>query len=424
MSQFIDRRLNSKHKSAVNRQRFLQRFKEQIKKAVTEAANKRSITDIDRGEKIRVPSKDINEPRLRHGTGGQWESVHAGNKDFITGDHIKRVSDEASEKSSQASDTGSGWDEFAFDISREEFLALFFDDMALPNLIKTQITALPSYKLIRAGFTQQGTPTNISILRSLKMAHSRRMALGGAYKEQLRLAEKELANELQINPENENSKEVQELKRKIASLKQYIEKIPFIDPFDLRYRNRIQQPQLNTQAVMFCLMDVSGSMDEKKKEIAKRFFILLYLFLTRNYEKIELVFIRHHTTAKAVDEQEFFYSRETGGTVVSSALELMYEIVRKHYPTTDWNIYAAQASDGDNWSADSPYCQEILSKNLLPLMQYFAYVEIMPRYHQSLWEAYTLLKEHFSNFAMQTINDLTDIYPVLRELFQKNSARE
>ena len=104
---------------------------------------------------------------------------------------------------------------------------------------------------------------------------------------------------------------------------------------------------------MFCLMDVSGSMDEERKDIAKRFFILLYLFLTRNYERIEVVFIRHHTIAKEVDEDEFFHSRESGGTVVSSALKLMQEIIRERYPLTEWNIYAAQASDGDNWDDDS-----------------------------------------------------------------------
>src|SRR3989338_6106597 len=129
---------------------------------------------------------------------------------------------------------------------------------------------------------------------------------------------------------------------------------------------------------MFCVMDVSGSMDEAKKEIAKRFFILLYLFLTKNYETIELVFIRHHTTAKEVNEKEFFYSRETGGTVVSSALELMRDIILYRYSSADWNIYGAQASDGDNWNNDSPRCADILMRDIMPYVQYFAYVEIMP----------------------------------------------
>ena len=163
-------------------------------------------------------------------------------------------------------------------------------------------------------------------------------------------------------------------------------------------------------------------MDEPKKDIAKRFFILLYLFLTKNYEKIELVFIRHHTSAKEVNEHDFFYSRETGGTVVSSALELLYKTIEARYPTNAWNIYVAQASDGDNWNADSPYCLELLKEKIMPLLQYYAYIEIMPRHHQSLWEVYLQVKALYSNFAMENIDNVTDIYPVFRELFKRKTV--
>ena len=108
--------------------------------------------------------------------------------------------------------------------------------------------------------------------------------------------------------------------------------MPFIDSFDLRYNNHVRIAQPTTQAVMFCLMDISGSMDEQKKNIAKRFFTLLYLFLTRTYEHIDVVFIRHHTVAEEVDEENFFHSRETGGTVVSSALKLMRKVIDARYP--------------------------------------------------------------------------------------------
>ncbi|MGI9336011.1 MAG: YeaH/YhbH family protein, partial [Gammaproteobacteria bacterium] len=198
--------------------------------------------------------------------------------------------------------------------------------------------------------------------------------------------------------------------------------IPFIDTFDLRFNNRIQQPKPTTQAVMFCLMDVSGSMDEQRKELAKRFFILLYLFLTRSYERIDVVFIRHHVFAKEVEEEEFFYARETGGTVVSSALKLMSEICTDRYPTADWNIYAAQASDGENWGDDSSVCRELLLEELMPRVQYFAYVEITPDSHQGLWEEYEQVAEACPHFAMQEIRGLSDIYPVFRRLLAKRAA--
>lgn len=161
------------------------------------------------------------------------------------------------------------------------------------------------------------------------------------------------------------------LKEEIAELRKKIESVPFIDTFDLRYKNYEKRPIPSSQAVMFCLMDVSGSMDQATKDIAKRFYVLLYLFLNRTYENVDVVFIRHHTQAKEVDEHEFFYSQETGGTIVSSALKLMDEIVAERYPSNEWNIYAAQASDGDNWADDSravKNCLEQTTANLSVLL--------------------------------------------------------
>ena len=174
---------------------------------------------------------------------------------------------------------------------------------------------------------------------------------------------------------------------------------------------------------MFCIMDVSGSMDQSTKDIAKRFFMLLYLFLQRNYEKTEVVFIRHHTSAKEVDEEEFFYSRETGGTIVSSALKLTDEIIEQRYSPNHWNIYAAQASDGDNWNDDSTICHKILRERLMPKLQYFSYIEITARDHQALWESYEKVAEEFEDtFAMRQLQDAADIYPVFRQLFKKKVA--
>ena len=215
----------------------------------------------------------------------------------------------------------------------------------------------------------------------------------------------------------------EKLEEEIARLKANVRRIPFIDEIDLRYRQHLKKPQPATSAVMFCLMDVSGSMTQMHKDIAKRFFILLYLFLKKNYKKIEVVFIRHHTSAKEVDEEEFFYSRETGGTIVSSALKLMHKIIESRYSPAEWNIYAAQASDGDNWNDDSPVCGKILADSILPLVQYFAYVEITPQDHQMLWYEYEKIQEQFpQSFALQQIADPGEIYPVFRQLFERKAA--
>jgi len=422
VTQIIDRRLNGKNKSAVNRQRFLRRFREQIRKSVSDAISQRSIKDIDKGEKVNIPTRDTNEPIFSHGPGGRREVVQPGNTDFVAGDKVPRPPSGggAGSGKGKASNSGEGEDDFVFQLSREEFLEFFFEDLALPDLVKTQLATISEHKMVRAGYTTSGIPTNINVIRSMKGALARRMALRAPYQEKLKKTEAEYEELKQLHAEDHPK--LMELKEEIHRLRTKINAIPFIDTFDLRYNNRIKEPSPTTRAVMFCLMDVSGSMNEERKDIAKRFFILLYLFLTRTYKNIDVVFIRHHTTAKEVDEQEFFYSRETGGTVVSSALDLMYEIISERYPTSDWNIYAAQASDGDNWEGDSPACREILVNKIMPCLQYYAYVEITAYEHQSLWREYEKVKEFFPNFAIQDIAGLTSIYPVFRELFKKHAA--
>jgi len=426
MVRIVDRRYDSKKKSAVNRQRFLARYRGQIRKAVAEAISKRGIRDLDSGERIGIPAKDISEPQFGLGPGGVRQRVHPGNDQFSTGDSIQRPQGGSGQGGSQASEDGEGLDEFVFSISRDEFLNIFFDELELPNLVKTQLARIDEYKRVRAGYTQAGIPANISVVRSMRGAAGRRVAFGGPHLKRIHQLEAEIAELLAADPDEADEathRAISERRDEIAHLRGKIERIPFIDTFDLRYANRIKQPRPSTQAVMFCLMDVSGSMDEEKKQTAKRFFMLLYLFLTRTYDHIEVVFIRHHTQAEEVDEDAFFQSRETGGTIVSSALELMHQIICQRYGTATWNIYGAQASDGDNWDSDSPRCREILSTQLLPLVQFFAYVEITAGEPQNLWREYERLADsHKERFAIQHIESVRDIYPVFRELFRKRLA--
>lgn len=422
MSYVIDRRLNGKNKSTVNRQRFLRRYKSHIKKAVEEAVGRRSITDVDGGEQISIPGRDIDEPIFHHGQGGRNTGVHPGNREFSTGDRIARPDGGGGgQGSGQAGDGGEGIDEFVFQITQDEFLDFMFEDLALPNLVKRHLTGTDTFKPVRAGISQQGNPSRINIVRSMRASHARRIALSGGSRRRLREALSEL--ELLRQQQPDNLADQKALQEEIKELQKRIDRIPFLDTFDLRYNLITKQPNPSSKAVMFCLMDVSGSMTQATKDLAKRFYILLYLFLRRNYERIEVVFIRHHTSAKEVDEEEFFYSRETGGTIVSSALRLMQDIVDERYDPGEWNIYCAQASDGDNWNDDSPICRDLLIQQIMPAMQYYCYVEITPREHQALWYEYEQVTEAFSDsFAQQQIVDAGDIYPVFRKLFQKRMA--
>ncbi len=422
MHYIIDRRLNSKKKSTVNRQRFLRRYRDHIKRAVSDAVDKRSITDMDKGEKISIPTRDINEPVFQHGKGGYNTRVLPGNDQFSSGDHIPRPPGGGGQGSGGkgASDSGEGMDEFVFQITQEEFLEFMFEDLELPNLLKRQLTGIDDFEVRRAGISNEGSPGKVNIIRSLRSANSRRIALTGKKKRKLRELKADL---LKLEEENGDESTIQALKTEILTLEGKIKRVPWLDDFDLKYNLHVKHPIPHSRAVMFCIMDVSGSMDQNTKDIAKRFFLLLYLFLQRNYEHTEVVFIRHHTSAKEVNEEEFFYSRETGGTIVSSALNLMDEILQERYPPSQWNIYGAQASDGDNWNDDSTVCYKVLTEKILQKLQYFSYVEITSRDHQALWYAYEKVVQDFpESFAMKQLVDASDIYPVFRQLFQKKPA--
>lgn len=335
MTYFIDRRPNAKHKSAVNRQRFLERYRKHIKRSVEEAVNRRSITDMERGEKISIPAKDISEPVFQHGSGGARSIVAPGNKEYVAGDKIRRPSGQGGGSGAGeggASNQGEGIDEFAFTLSREEFLEFVFDGLELPHLQRKPLKSLEEVKMVRAGLSRDGVPSRISITRSMREAYARRIAMRAPIKRALKEAIEALDAEERKDPVLRNPTRITELKAEIERLEKRIAGVPFIDTYDLRYHQLSAQPQPSNQAVMFCVMDVSGSMTQNHKDIAKRFFLLLYLFLEKHYEKVELVFVRHHTAAREVNEEEFFYSRETGGTIVSSALNLVNKIIEKRYP--------------------------------------------------------------------------------------------
>ncbi|NRA55746.1 MAG: YeaH/YhbH family protein [Gammaproteobacteria bacterium] len=419
MANFIDRRLNGKNKSSVNRQRFIRRYKKQIQQSVSDAATSREVTDVTSGESISIPTKDLGEPFFHQGQGGIKERVLPGNDQYQAGDQIARPKGGQGQGggSGEASDSGEGADEFQFNISKDEYLDLLFEDLELPNLQKNKINDILEQKRVRSGFSTVGLPNNINIVRSLRKSLARRIAMTGSERREIRALEQRISHLLALSPPP--TTEIEQLETDIEQLKKRLQRVPFIDDFDLMFNNYAKEFVPSSRAVMFCIMDVSGSMDQATKDIAKRFYILLYLFLSRRYKTIEVIYIRHHTQAKEVDEHEFFYSQETGGTIVSSALKLMHEIQQSRYPQDQWNVYAAQASDGDNWADDTPLCHQILSQKILPIARHFSYIEITNRSHQSLWQQYQRLADTYPQFAIKHITQISDIYPIFRELFQK-----
>jgi uncharacterized sporulation protein YeaH/YhbH (DUF444 family) len=422
----IDRRLNPGGKSFANRQRFLRRARAQVRKAVREASSSRSIKDAGKGGEVSIPSGGVHEPHLRRsGQGGVRDYVLPGNKKYIEGDSIARPQQGGGGQGSQASDSGEGEDEFRFALTDEEYLDLYLEDLELPDLAKRQVTGATSVLWRQAGYSVSGPPSRLSVPRTLRHSMSRRIALKRPKAGEINALREEIEK---LEREGGQFEALVEKRKQLEHIIQRSKRIPYIDPVDVRYRRLESNPKPIAKAVMFCLMDVSGSMNEHMKDLAKRFYSLLYLFLNRRYEHVDVVFIRHTHEASEVDEQTFFYSRETGGTVVSTALFKMAEIIRDRYPVDQWNIYAAQASDGDNTSSDNAVVLAQLRDAILPICQYYAYVEVgmddedehpgAGEPSTNLWRAYRRVAVD-APFAMRKVKHRRDIYPVFRELFAR-----
>lgn len=427
----VDRRLNPSGKNLANRQRFMRRAKSQIRKAVHESSASRSIKDADAGGEVVLPAQGVHEPSFRRSSnGGIRDHLLPGNKEYIAGDTIARPPSGGGGSGSEGSPDGEGEDDFRFALSRDEFVDLFLEDLELPDLAKRRVVNTDAVVFHRAGYSVTGSPANLALNRTVRNSLSRRIALHRPKPEELQALRDEIAALDGPGDEPRRLALEEELARKLRRTGL----IPYIDPLDVRYRRFEAMPKPVAQAVMFCLMDVSGSMTEHMKDLAKRFYVLLYIFLRRRYKNVEVVFIRHTHQASEVDEETFFNSPETGGTVVSTALEEMQRVVDDRYSPDNWNIYAAQASDGDNTASDNDKTAALLTKVILPACQYYAYLEVgrdsehfppgFIRRDSDLWQTYSSIIRNGAPMAMRKVGHRRDIYPVFRELFAKKQGAE
>lgn len=428
MPNFIDRRLNPKDKSIGNRHRFLKRAQEELRRAVKEQIQSGKIADVEGAHTVPMPSRDTSEPTFQHSArNGEREYILPGNKDFMPGDRITKPSGGGA--SSSKPGKGDGDDDFQFVLSREEVLDLFFEDLELPDMVKLSLKEAVTFKPRRAGFSTAGAPTNINVGQTMRNSFGRRIALRRPRQSEFEALIAEITA-LEAEPDTpERLERLIQLRQAKEQFERRRRLIAYVDPVDIRYNRFEQQALPNANAVMFCLMDVSSSMGEREKDLAKRFFVLLHLFLKRRYNRIDIVFIRHTHEAREVDEETFFYSTQSGGTIVSTALEEMIHVIHERYPAQEWNIYAAQASDGDNMAGDSDRCATLLLNDVLKLCQYYAYIEIIDERETeifgatengtSLWRAYRTVGVQRPNFQMARIAKPADIYPVFRQLFSK-----
>jgi uncharacterized sporulation protein YeaH/YhbH (DUF444 family) len=421
----IDRRPNPRGKSLANRRRLLKRTRAVLARAAREAVDDGKLGDIGKDETVSIPADTLHEPSFHSVfSAGRRSIVLPGNREFSPGDQLPRPpgGGQGAGGGSKAG-LGSSEDVFRFVLTRDEFLDLFFEDLELPDLVKRQIVDTETSTPVRSGLSTDGPPPMLDITRTMRRSMARRIGLQRPKPAALQTLQEEIAA---LQASGEDPERLAQLLAHEAATQRRMTLIPWIDPIDLRYRRFTQMKKPSARAVMFCLMDVSGSMTEAMKDLAKRFFLLLHVFLERRYRQVELVFIRHTDNAEEVEEETFFTDPRTGGTIISSALAEFVRIQRLRYPAESWNIYVAQASDGDNYSDDTVRVTTILESEVLPFVQYFAYIEVASGMvisgESDIWRNYRVIAQRFPQLVLRRVRERREIFPVFRELFAKRPA--
>ncbi|NDC58430.1 MAG: DUF444 family protein, partial [Alphaproteobacteria bacterium] len=294
----IDRRLNPGGKSLSNRQRFLRRARALVRQAVRSGTATRSIKDVEQGGEVTISADGVREPTMRRShEGGVRDYVLPGNREYVEGDGIERPEGQGGGSGGAGGD-GDGIDEFRFVLSAEEFLDLFLEDLELPDLAKRKLAGGAVQTFRRAGFSVTGSPSSLDVPRTMRNAMARRLALKRPTRDTVEALAADIA---ELQAQDPSAEDLPRMRAELAALSLKLRAIPYIDPIDVRYRRLEPTPKPIAQAVMFCLMDVSGSMTEHMKDLAKRFYSLLYIFLKRRYPRVEVVFIRHTHHAEEVD---------------------------------------------------------------------------------------------------------------------------
>jgi sporulation protein YhbH len=384
---------------AGDRARHRLKVRESIRENIADIIAEESIIGQDREKVIKVPIRGIREYRFVYGD--NTPSVAQGTGESQTGQVVGKVRAKSREGEEKAGDQP-GADYYETDVTLEELIDIMFEDLELPDLERKALRQIDAMRFVkRKGYRAVGIRVRLDKRRSVRERLRRKVATNR------RRAADALAA-AQATPEP------------VAA----DERFPFHQE-DLVYRHMVTDVKKESNAVVLCLMDTSGSMDTMKKYLARSFFFLLYQFICTKYQNVEIVFIAHHTEAKEVSEAEFFHKGESGGTFISSAYLKALEIIQERYHPSLWNIYAFHCSDGDNFDSDNPAALRA-AKELAAVCNLFGYGEIKPlgsRYYESsMLNIFRRLDA--DNFQTVLIERKEDIWPSFKAFLAKDRALE
>jgi uncharacterized sporulation protein YeaH/YhbH (DUF444 family) len=442
---FVDRRSTGRGKSLNNRQKLLDRIKESIRGAKPDDIGAQGVTGGTSTGKslvnpVSIARHALHEPTFHYAPHtGKRDIVLPGNDKWLRGDEFP-VDDGSGDGQGDGPGAGpgeDGEDDFIINISRNEFFDVFFEDCELPDLQETAEKELPEAVWKPAGFQKEGNAAQLSVIRSYRNSIGRRRALTVDSRTELEQLEDELKvvdAELAVNPINASANaRYKAIVARIDELRTKMGVVPLFEKVDLRYRKSEKIQVKSADAVLLMMMDISGSMDEDKKTIARKFFSLQYAFIKRRYPNTDLVFIAHTDSPEEMTEEEFFTTRKSGGTIVSTALALANSILGGRYDSDQTNIYLSYASDGDNWEVDnSKVLDELESKGLLAKLRHAVYAQVGQSFASSytyatssstLWNVMSSVAKGNPKLHAIKIDDQEAVFPKFKEIYTKKVAK-
>jgi hypothetical protein len=379
-------------RSAGDRLRHREKVRESIRDNIADIVAEESIIGKSRDKIIKVPIRGVREYRFVYGENapgvGQGEGETQPGQVVGKGQKEGPGGDKAGDKPGQ--------DYYETDVTLEELVDIMFEDLELPDLERRALRQIPAERTAkRKGYRQVGIRVRLDKRRTARERVKRILAT----KRHARLEDTPVEAEV-------------EERRK-----------PFHTE-DLTYRHVVSDVRNESNAVVICIMDTSGSMDTMKKYLARSYFFLLYQFIATKYRSVEIVFIAHHTEAREVTEEEFFHKAESGGTFISSGYVKALEIIEERYHPSLWNVYVFHCSDGDNFDSDNPAALRT-AKQLAEVSNLFGYGEIKPlgsRYYESsMLNLFRRLDA--DNFQTVVIERKEDIWPSFRAFLSKDRAK-
>jgi len=385
-------------RSAGDRARHRLKVRESIRDNIADIIAEESIIGKDRDKIIKVPIRGIREYRFVYGDNAA--GVGQGTGDSENGQVVGKV--KGGQRGEDKAGDQPGTDYYETDVTLEELIDIMFEDLELPDLERKALRQIEAHRIAkRKGYRQVGIRVRLDKRRTVRERVKRKLA-----------------------SRRHRDAAALEQPGDVGETAELAPRFPFHDD-DLVYRRMIMDVKKESNAVVICVMDTSGSMDTMKKYLARSFFFLLYQFICTKYRNVEIVFIAHHTEANEVTEGEFFHKGESGGTFISSGYGKALEIIQARYHPSLWNVYAFHCSDGDNFDSDNPAALRA-AKDLAEVCNLFGYGEIKPlgsRYYESsMLNIFRRLDA--DNFQTVLIERKEDIWPSFKAFLAKDRGRE